>query len=61
MTQAKQEAIWTARFAARLNKLCPDVPAEIVASVATAEYGESPGRDPEEAAQTYAIDGAIHE
>jgi len=61
MTQTKEQIIWTARFAARLVELRPDVPAAIVASVASAEFEEAHDRDPENAAQIYATDWAAHD
>jgi hypothetical protein len=61
MTETNEEIVWTARFAARLIELRPEVPAAIVASVATAEYEEAGHRDPEEAAQVYATDWAAHD
>jgi len=61
MTQANEEIIWTARFAARLVALRPEVPAAILAGVAAAEYQEAHHLDPEEAAQVYATDWASPE
>ena len=61
MTRATEEIIWTARFAARLVELRPEVPAAILASVAAAEYEEAPNLEPEEAAQVYATDWASPE
>jgi len=61
MTQTNAEIIWTARFAARLVELRPEVPAAILASVAAVEYEEAHNLDPEEAAQVYATDWASPE
>ena len=56
----RDHAIWIARFAARLLSFLPDMRASDAVRVAEHHCAQSPGVDPDEAAQLYYFSETYH-